>query len=154
DLPLRAVAYAAPAAGSQDLTVLTMFESIDGAPLASASVALFDETNTLKKQWTAKPEELTARPAMASIPTPAGSYRVRVAGVAPWAGGAPADYAIDAHIPRADPLKLSALVLGVQSPSGFAPRLDFKDESTALGMVQIYGVPKGGSVKVDLDVAS
>ena len=43
--------------------------------------------------------------------------------------------------------------LGTQTSTGFVPRLDFKTESVAIGMLQIYGVPKGGTVKVDLDVA-
>jgi hypothetical protein len=50
-------------------------------------------------------------------------------------------------------LKLSALVLGTQGTGGFTPRLDFKDESVAIGMLQIYGVPKGATLKLDLDVA-
>ena len=153
DLPLRAAAYPAPTAGSQDVTVLTMFESIDGAPLTAASVALFDEKNTLKRQWTARPEELTARPAMAALPAPAGTYRVRVAAIDGSGRTGTADYEVDAEVPRADPLKLSALVLGIQTANGFAPRLDFTDQQTAIGMVQIYGVPKGANVKVDLDVA-
>lgn len=154
DLPLRLTAYPAPTAGSPDVTVLAMFESIDAAPLTAASVALFDEKNTLKKQWTARPEELTARPTMAALPTAPGSYRVRVAAVDGAGRLGTADYQLEAQIPRADPLKLSALVLGTQAPSGFAPRLEFKNEPTAIGMVQIYGVPKGASVTVDLDVAS
>jgi hypothetical protein len=154
DLPLRAAAYPAPTAGSPDVTVLAMFESIDGAPLAAASVALFDEKNTLKKQWTARTEELTARPVMAALPAPAGTYRVRVAAIDGAGRTGTADYQVDAEVPRADPLKLSALVLGTQTANGFAPRLDFKDQQTAIGMVQIYGVPKGGNVKLDLDVAA
>jgi hypothetical protein len=153
DLPLRAAAYPAPTAGSEDVTVLAMFESIDGAPLTAASVALFDDRNTLKKQWTARPEELAARPAKAALPTAAGAYRLRVAAVDASGRTGTADYEVDARVPRADPLKLSALVLGAQTPAGFVPRLDFKGESVAIGMLQIYGVPRGGTVKVDLDVA-
>jgi hypothetical protein len=154
DLPLRTAAYPAPTAGSPDVTVLAMFESIDGATLASASVGLFDEKNTLKKQWTAKPEELAARPTMAALPAPAGTYRVRVAAIDAAGRMGTADYQVEAQVPRADPLTLSALVLGTQTPGGFAPRLDFTQESIAIGMVQIYGVPKGGTIKVDLDVAA
>ncbi len=154
DLPLRMGAYPAPTAGSPDVTVLTMFESIDGAPLTSASVALFDGTNTLKKQWTARPEELASRPTMAALPAAPGTYRVRVAAVDGSGRTGTADYDVDAQVARADPLKLSALVLGTQTPSGFSARLDFKDVPVAIGMVQIYGVPKGAAVKVDLDVAS
>jgi hypothetical protein len=82
-------------------------------------------------------------------------YRLRVAAVDAAGRAGTADYELNAEIPRADPLKLSALVLGTQQPGGgFAPRLDFKGEPVAIGMVEIYGVPKGGAVTVDLDVAS
>jgi hypothetical protein len=153
DLPLRAAAYPAPTAGSDEVTVVALFESIDGAPISSASVGLFDEKNTLKKQWTAKPEELAKRPTMAALQAPAGAYRVRVAAVDGSGRTGTADYDLQAQIPRADPLRLSALVLGTQGPGGFTPRLDFKDESVAIGMLQIYGVPKGATLKLDLDVS-
>jgi len=154
DLPIRAAAYPAPAAGSSDVTIVALFESIDGAPLTSASVGLFDEKNTLKKQWTATAEELSKRPATAALPAPAGSYRVRVAAVDGSGRTGTADYPLEAQVARADPLKLSALVLGTQGTTGFAPRLEFKDEPVAIGMLQIYGVPKGGTIKMDLDVAT
>jgi hypothetical protein len=46
-------------------------------------------------------------------------------------------------------------VLGTQPQpgSGFAPRLEFTKEAVAIGLLEIYGVPKGGNVTVDLDVA-
>ena len=153
DLPLRTAAYPAPTAGSDEVTVVALFESIDGTPLTSASVGLFDEKNTLKKQWTAKPEELAKRPTQAAVTAPPGAYRVRVAAVDGSGRTGTADYDLQAQVGRADPLKLSALVLGTQGPGGFAPRLDFKGESVAIGMVQIYGVPKGAAVKLDLDVS-
>jgi len=153
DLPMRTAAYPAPPAGSDEVTVVALFEAIDGTPITSASVGLFDEKNTLKKQWTAKPEELAKRPTMAALQAPAGTYRVRVAAVDGAGRTGTADYDLQAQIPRADPLKLSALVLGTQGPGGFVPRLDFKDESVAIGMLQIYGVPKGGNVKMELDVS-
>jgi len=134
--------------------VVALFESIDGVPITSASVGLFDEKNTLKKQWTAKPEELAKRPTMAALQAPAGAYRVRVAAIDGSGRSGTADYDLQAQIPRADPLKLSALVLGTQGGGGFVPRLDFKDESVAIGMLQIYGVPKGANVKLELDVAT
>jgi hypothetical protein len=153
DLPIRTAAYPAPTVGSDEVTVVAVFESIDGTTMTSASVGLFDEKNTLKKQWTARPEELAKRPTQAALTAPAGTYRVRVAAVDGSGRTGTADYDLQAQVPRADPLKLSALVLGTQGPGGFAPRLDFKGESVAIGMVQIYGVPKGATVKMDLDVS-
>jgi len=154
DLPIRAAAYPAPTSGSDEVTVVALFEAIDGTPITSASVGLFDEKNTLKKQWTAKPEELAKRPTMAALQAPAGAYRVRVAAVDGAGRTGTADYDLQAQISRADPLKLSALVLGTQGEGGFVPRLDFKNESIAIGMLQIYGVPKNADIKLDLDVSS
>jgi hypothetical protein len=154
DLPLRAMAFPAPTAGSAEVTVYTQFEAIDAAPLKEASVGLFDEKNTLKKQWTAKPEELAKIPVLSAVTAPPGVYRVRVAAVDGSGRTGTADYEVTAEVPRADPLKLSSLLLGTQAQgAGFVPRMDFKDESVAIGYLEIYGVPKGGKVTVDLNVA-
>jgi len=50
---------------------------------------------------------------------------------------------------------VSALVLGTQQQGGgFAPRLEFSGaDQVAIGLLEIYGVPKGGNVTVDLEVA-
>jgi VWFA-related protein len=154
DLPLRAIAYPAPTPGSVEVTVYTQFEAVDAAPLKEASVGLFDEKNTLKKQWTAKPEELAKSPVMSAVTASPGVYRVRVAAVDGSGRTGTTDYELTAEVPRADPLKLSGLLLGTQAQgAGFVPRMDFKDESVAIGYLEIYGVPKGGKVTVDLDVA-
>jgi hypothetical protein len=92
---------------------------------------------------------------LAALTAPPGTYRMRVAAVDAGGRAGTADYELKAEVPRADPLKLSALVLGTQKQGGgFAPRLDFANESIAIGMVEIYNVPKGGAVTVDLDVAA
>ncbi|HET7694850.1 MAG TPA: hypothetical protein VFK57_04020 [Vicinamibacterales bacterium] len=155
DLPLRAAAYASRNPAGDDVMVVALFEAIEAdAGLAAASVGLFDEKGTLKKQWSAEKNDLAKRPVLAALTAPAGTYRMRVAAVDGAGRGGTADYELKAEVPRADPLKLSALVLGTQQQGGgFAPRLDFASEAIAIGMIEIYGVPKGGSVTVDLDVA-
>ena len=156
DLPLRAAGYASRNPAGDDVMVVALFEGIEAdAALTAASVALFDEKGTLKKQWTAEKNDLAKRPVLAALTAPAGTYRMRVAAVDGAGRAGTADYELKAEVPRADPLKLSALVLGTQQQGGgFAPRLDFANEGIAIGMVEIYGVPKGGTVGVDLDVAS
>lgn len=156
DLPLRAAAYPSRNPAGDDVMVVALFEGIEAdAALTAASVGLFDEKGTLKKQWTAEKNDLAKRPVHAALTAPPGTYRMRVAAVDGAGRGGTADYELKAEVPRADPLKLSALVLGTQQQGGgFAPRLDFADEAIAIGMVEIYGVPKGGNVSVDLDVAS
>ena len=121
--------------------------------MSAASVGLFDEKNTLKKQWTAQPAELAKRPVMAALSAPPGIYRVRVAAVEASGRAGTVDYELKVDVPRADPLKLSTLVLGTQQQGGgFAPRLEFSHEPVAIGLLEIYGVPKGGAVAVDLDI--
>ena len=92
---------------------------------------------------------------MAALAAAPGTYRVRVAAVDATGRAGSTDYELKVEVPRADPLKLSTLVLGTQQQGGgFAPRLDFASEPVAIGLLEIYGVPKGGNVTVDLDVVS
>jgi len=152
DLPLRLTGYAARNPGSDDVKIMAMFEAMDAAPLKAASVALFDEKNTLKRQWTAQPADLARRPVMAALSAPHGTYRLRVAAVDGTGRVGTADLDMTAEITRADPLRLSALVMGVQENGAFAPRLEFTNELAAIGLLEIYGVPKTGDVVVTLDV--
>ena len=156
ELPLRVTAYTSRTTGNDEVTIAALFEGVDtNAVLSAASVGLFDGKGTLKKQWSAQAGELSKRPVVAALTAPPGTYRLRVAAVDGAGRAGTADYELNAEIPRADPLKLSALVLGTQQPGGgFAPRLDFTGEPVAIGMVEIYGVPKGGAVTVELDVAA
>jgi hypothetical protein len=156
DLPLRAAAYPSRNPAGDDVMIVALFEGIEpGAALTAASIGLFDEKNTLKKQWTAEKNDLAKRPVMAALTAPPGTYRMRVAAVDGSGRTGTTDYDLKAEVPRADPLKLSSLVLGTQQPGGgFVPRLDFGAESVAIAMLEIYGVPKGATLAVDLDVAA
>ena len=50
---------------------------------------------------------------------------------------------------------LSTLVIGTQQQgAGFAPRLEFTTEPVAIGLLEIYNVPKTGNLTVNLDVVS
>jgi hypothetical protein len=156
DLPLRAAGYTSRTPGSDEITIVALFEGIDPAvAITSASIGLFDEKNTLKKQWSAQPADLAKRPIKAALAAPPGTYRMRVAAVDASGRAGTTDYELKAEVPRADPLKISTLVLGTQQGGGgFAPRLDFSNEPVAIGLLEIYGVPKGGTVTVDLDIVS
>jgi len=155
DLGLRATAYTSRLPGSEELRIVALFEGMDEGALSAASVGLFDETNTLKKQWTAQKEDLAKRPIRADLQAPPGVYRVRVAAVDTAGHSGTTDYDLNAEIVRADPLRLSALVIGTQAQgAGFVPRLQFTSEPVAIGLLEIYGVPKSGAVAVDLDVVA
>jgi len=155
DLPLRATSYASRmTAGDAEVKVVALFESVDGAAFSAASVGLFDEKGTLKKQWTATKDDLAKKLVRADLQAAAGTYRVRVAAVDAAGRAGTTDSDLKAETVRADPLKLSALVIGTQVAGTFAPRLEFTTEATAVGLVEVYDVPKGGAITVQLDVAS
>ena len=77
---------------------------------SAASVGLFDEKNTLKKQWTAQPDGPRQAAGDGRLQAPPGTYRVRVAAVDAAGRAGTTDYELKVEVPRADPLKLSALV--------------------------------------------
>jgi hypothetical protein len=156
DLPLRAAAFSSRNQGGNELKVTALFEGVEaGTTLKEASVALIDEKGTLKKQWTAQSADLARRPVIAALTAAPGTYRLRVAAVDTAGRTGTTDYELKAELPRADPLSLSALLLGTQAQGGgFAPRLEFGAEPVAIGYVEIYGAQKGANVTVELDVAS
>jgi hypothetical protein len=157
DLPLRAASYASRLMpGTEDVKVVALFESTDAAPLSAASVGLFDEKGTLRKQWTATRDDLAKPLVRADLQAAPGAYRVRVAAVDASGRAGTTDDDLKADTVRADPLKLSALVLGTKLPDApaFLPRLEFTSEAMALGLLEIYGVPAGAVLTVNLDVAS
>jgi hypothetical protein len=155
DLSLRATVHSSRLPGGDEVKVTALFETLDpSGTLTAASIGLFDEKNTLKKQWTAQSAELKARPVMAVLSAPAGTYRLRVAAVDAAGRAGATDYELKVEVPRADPLKLSTLVLGTQKQGGgFQPVLDFSNLPVAIGVLEIYGVPKGGAVTMELDIA-
>jgi hypothetical protein len=153
DLPLRALAYPAADPGQNDVKIVALFEPLEpGATVVAASVGLFDDKSTLKKQWSAQTADLVKRPLMAALTAPPGVYRMRVALVDSTGRAGTADYDLHADVPRADPLQLSALVLGVQQGKSFAPRMEFTDDAAAIGLLEIYRVPKNATLTVNLDV--
>ena len=154
DLPLRAAAFTSRNPASDEVKVVALFEGIEPtSTLASASVGLFDEKNVLKKQWTAQKEDLAKRPVMAALTAPPGTYRLRVAAVDAAGRAGTTDVDLRAEVTRADPLKMSALVLAApQQGGGMSPRLEFSGEPAAIAYLEIYGVPKDGNVAVTLEV--
>jgi hypothetical protein len=158
-LPLRSTSYASRMPAGSDMRVVALFEPLDGlengAALAAASVGLFDAKGTLKAQWTAQKDDLAKHPARADLQVPPGTYRVRVAVVDSSGRAGTTDDEVRAEPVRADPLTMSALVIGTRpAGGGFSPRLEFRGESVAIGLLEIYNVPKTGTVTVNLDVVS
>lgn len=155
DLPLRAASYVARNPGDDKVKVVALFEPLDpSVVLTSAVVGLFDERGRLTAQWTARAADLARAPVMSALVAPAGRYRLRVAATDASGRGGTVDDEIRAEIARADPLMLSALVLGTSQDGSFAPKLQFGAESAAVGYVEIYGVAKTASVSASLELAA
>jgi hypothetical protein len=152
DLPLRAAGYLSREATG--LKVLTLFEAVDpAAKLTAASVGVIDEKGVLKLQWSAQPADLARFPIAASIPLPAGKYRVRAAALDANGTAGAVDYELDATLADAPPLKMSTMLLGI-SDKGFTPKLVFTpSDQMAVGLVEVYGVPKDANITSKFELA-
>jgi hypothetical protein len=153
EVPLRATGLVSRQ-GASDMKLVTFFEPADpSTKLTAASVGLVDEKGTVKSQWSAKPEELERSPITAALPIAPGKYRVRVAATTASGGGA-VDFDIVAALQEAAPLKFGGMMLGVTSEKGFAPKLQFsRTDTMAVGVAEVYGVPKGANVTVQFELA-
>ena len=153
DLPLRATAYPSRNTGDEQVKIVTVFEPLDpSATLASAMVGLFDDKEKLVAQWTAQAADLAKRPVVAALVRPAGVYRVRVASVDKSGRAGTVDDSVRAEISRADPVRLSGLVLGTADAGAFGWKLQFGAEQAAVGLLEIYGAAKA-TVAVTLELA-
>jgi len=152
-VPLRATGHVSRQ-GASDMKLVTFFEPGDPSlKLTAASVGLVDEKGTVKRQWSAKPEELERSPITAALPIEPGKYRVRVAATTATGGGA-VDYDIVAALQEAPPLKFGGMMLGVTNERGFTPKLQFsRTDTMAVGVAEVYGVPKGANVTVQFEIA-
>ena len=153
DVGVRAAAFASRQTGGDDLKIVVLFEPSEPATLLkSAAVGLYDDKGRLARQWTADAAELARKPVMAAVTAPAGSYRIRVA-VSDTAGrGGTTDEEFRAEMVRADPVKLSTMILGTPASGAFSPRLQFSRESAAVGYLEIYGAPKAAAVDVTYEL--
>jgi VWFA-related protein len=151
DLPLRVVAY--PSRGTGDnVNIFIMAEPIDpGTKLTAGSAAIVDKAN---KATTVSLDEkqLAGRPITASLAGPPGTYRVRFAATDASGRGGAVDYTVNAELTPAGPLKLSGLVVAALRDKSMAPTMQFKDEASAVGYVEIYG-QLSGQVSARMEVA-
>ena len=155
DLPLRASAFVSADPQEERLRIVGVAESLDRtAAITSAAFGLIDSRGRLVAQWTANERELSRSPvASAGLAAP-GNYRLRVAAVDSAGRRGATDYEFDAGLVSSWGLRLSTLVLGV-SFGGFAPRLQFSAEPTAMGFFEVYGnVPDADKLSVAFELAS
>ncbi len=154
DLPIRAVGFASRGSDNK-LKVIALFEPIDpSVKLSSATIGLFDTKGKLTAQWTAQEADFGRSPVTAALTVVPGNYRMRVAAIDSTGRGGTADYQLQAEMTIAEPLMLSTLVVGAPKAGSFAPQLHFgPSDAAAAGYLEIYGVPKGGTVTVSLELA-
>jgi len=144
DLALRAAAFVSRETSADKARVVVMMEPLDaGVSLKAAAVGLYDEKGKLVAQATADDAGLARTPPMIAVVAKTGSYRMRVAATDAAGRAGTVDSALDIRLIGDGPLKLSSLVLGVAQEGSFAGRLQFRDETTAVAYLEIYGVPKG-----------
>jgi hypothetical protein len=155
DLPLRAAAYASRGADEKaGLKIVALFEAAEpSTTLGAAMVGLYDDKGTLKAQWTAQPAELAKPLVPAALVAPAGHYRMRVAATDSSGRSGSVDVDVPLELRPIASLRTSALMLGVPQGGAFAPRLQFGADPAAVGALEIYGVPKGATVAVQLELA-
>jgi len=125
-----------------------------GVTFKALSAALFDSRGRLAAQSHVADADLQSTPAMAALIVPSGTYRLRVAGVDANGRAGAVDVNIDAQLVSSGSLKLSSLVLGVSRSGGFQPRLQFTNEISAIGYLEIFGAAPGARVAAFLEVAA
>ena len=154
DLPLRATSYVSRNTGDDNVKIVAVFEPLDpSTKLASAMVGLFDDKEKLVAQWTAQGTDLARLPVVTALVRPAGTYRLRVAAVDASGRPGTVDESVRAEIERADPVRLSTLVLGSAEGGSFGWKLQFGAEPVAVGLLEIYGAAKN-AVTVTLELAA
>lgn len=154
DFEFRAAAYTSQEPGSDKVKVVVLFEPADpGAVVKSAVVGLFDAQGKLTVQGTAEAANLTRAPAMMAVLANPGKYRLRVAAVDAANRGGTVDIDVDVALTQAGALKLGSMILGVADGGSFAGKLQFGAEPAAIGYVEVYGVPAGGQLSAQLEIA-
>jgi hypothetical protein len=140
DLPLRVAAFASRDEGDK-LKVVTIGEPVEpGVKINAAVLGIFDTKGKLTAQSTAQPEMLARMPMMFAAVVAPGTYRIRLAATDASGRSGSADYELPIELASAGALKLSAILLGVDS-GGFKPVLEFKDEPAAIVSFEVYGKP-------------
>jgi VWFA-related protein len=154
DLPVRVAGYASANPGDTTLKIIALLEPVDrSVQLSSAVFGLFDQKGKLVAQWTANERELSGNPVMSAGLVEPGEYQLRAAAVDATGRRGAAEYALDAHLMAADPLTISAMVLGVSRGGSFLPKMFFESDPTAMGFLEIYGNPGSGALDVALELA-
>jgi hypothetical protein len=130
-----------------------MAEPIDPAvKLTAASAAIVDGAGRASTT-SIDDKQLGTRPIMTSLGGSPGTYRVRFAATDSTGRSGAVDYTVTAELTPAGPLKMSGLVVAALRDKSMAPAMQFRDEATAVGYVEIYG-QLTGQISARMEVAS
>jgi hypothetical protein len=152
DLGLRAAAYASRGQDPAKVQVLALFEPVlRSVKLASAMVALLDANGQVVVQSNIQ-SGLNERPIRCALPVRPGTYLLRVAAIDANGRAGTVDYEVHASLTAADPVKLSAMVLGATDKGSLVPRLEFSSETVAVAHFEVYGAAKGQTVSAVLEM--
>jgi hypothetical protein len=140
DLPIRVTAFATRNQSSATLMdVVAMTEALDGSRhLQTARAALFNRSGAIVTEWSSS-GPVPAGPFFASLTVPAGTYRLRVAGVDAAGAGGSADYFVAAELTGAGALRLGGLVVGSIETGSFVPLFEVSRERRPMASMEIYG---------------
>lgn len=154
DLPLRVSGFTSRESGSNEVRVVVLFDAPDpSSVLNDAIVGLFAEDGRLIASRVMKADELQGDTIVTALTAPPGTYRLRVAAAEASGRGGTADYTLDAGLATAGALQLSDLVLGLSRDGQFLPKLEFRDEASAMAHLELYGGREGARVGVMFEVA-
>jgi hypothetical protein len=142
DLPLRITGHTFRADADGHVKVAVTFESPDATmTLSSAMIGAFDGQGRLVAGVEMSSEALTRRPVVAALSVPRGAYRLRVAGLESTGRAGSAEVDLEAGLTLVGSLHVSSLLVGLSRGGDFVPAMEFRDEPTAFGMLELYGAP-------------
>lgn len=151
DLPLRVAGFTVRQADGQ-LRVGIVAEPADpGATLAALGAVLVDRGGRVLGRWFAP--DPGVRPVLGAMVVPAGTYRLRVAGIDAGGRFGAAEAAVRVGLTTVGPLWLGSLVLGLSRDDGMVPRLQFGGEATAIASFDIYDGAVGMQISASLELA-
>ncbi len=146
DVPLRITGHTFRADAEGHVTLAVTFESPDATmTLASAMIGAFDRQGRLVAGIEMSSEALTRRPVVAALSLPPGPYRLRVAGLESTGRAGSAEVDLEADLTPVGSLRVSSLMVGLSRAGNFVPAMEFRDEPTAFGMLELYGPLAAGA---------
>lgn len=144
DLPLRITGHSFRDDAADRVKLAVTLDSPETtATLSSAMVAAFDAQGRLVTGIEMSSEALTRRPVVASISVPPGAYRLRIAAIESTGRAGSAEALLDAGLTPVGPLRVSSLMVGLSRGGDFVPAMEFLNEPTAFGMLELYGTTAG-----------